>query len=131
MRKSNSATHALLNNVMHIHNTLNLHLGKKQPQATIPTAFLFSQLHFNNVTSDALFHGGHLVVLIKRFKVQTSESPQLNIVSGIRHGLHNWKYTDTQKYSEVSKGKGLLCFEFIYCRIFGMDIAQWTRIKPH
>ena len=25
-------------------------------------AFLFSQLHFNNATLDALFHGGHLVM---------------------------------------------------------------------
>ena len=31
------------------------HLGKKQPQAKIAIAFLFSQLHFNNVTSHALF----------------------------------------------------------------------------
>ena len=38
------------------------HLGKKQPQAKIPRAFLFSQLHFNNVTSQALFYGGHLVM---------------------------------------------------------------------
>ena len=36
------------------------HLGKKQPQAKIPIAFLFSQLHFNNVSSHALFCGGHL-----------------------------------------------------------------------
>ena len=36
------------------------HLSKKQPQATIAIAFLFSQLHFN-VTPDALFHGCHLV----------------------------------------------------------------------
>ena len=38
------------------------HLGKKQQQAKIPIAFLFSQLHFNNVTSHALFYGGHLVM---------------------------------------------------------------------
>ena len=36
------------------------HLGKKQQQAKIPIAFLFSQLHFNNVTSHTLFYGGHL-----------------------------------------------------------------------
>ena len=36
------------------------HLSKKQPQPTIAMAFLFSQLHFN-VTSNALFHGCHLV----------------------------------------------------------------------
>ena len=42
------------------------HLGKKQPQAKIPKAFLFSQLHFNNVISDALFHGGNLVMRSKK-----------------------------------------------------------------
>ena len=38
------------------------HLGKKQPQAKLPIAFLFSQLHFNNVTSHACFYGSHLVM---------------------------------------------------------------------
>ena len=38
------------------------HLGKKQPQAKIAIAFLFGQLHFNNVTSHALIYGGHLVM---------------------------------------------------------------------
>ena len=38
------------------------HLGKKQQQAKIPIAFLFSQLHFINATSHALFYGGHLVM---------------------------------------------------------------------
>ena len=46
------------------------HLGKKQPQAKIPIAFLFSQLHFDNVTSHALFYGGHLVMRSKRCAVQ-------------------------------------------------------------
>ena len=46
------------------------HLGKKQQQAKIPIAFLFSQLHFNNVTSHALFYGGHLVMRSKRCAVQ-------------------------------------------------------------
>ena len=46
------------------------HLAKKQPQAKIPIAFLFSQLHFNNVTSHALFYGGHLVMRSKRCAVQ-------------------------------------------------------------
>ena len=46
------------------------HLGKKQLQAKIPIAFLFSQLHFNNVTSHALFYGGHLVMRSKRCAVQ-------------------------------------------------------------
>ena len=46
------------------------HLGKKQQQAKIPIAFLFSQLHFNNITSHALFYGGHLVMRSKRCAVQ-------------------------------------------------------------
>ena len=46
------------------------HLGKKQPQAEIAITFLFSQLHFNNVTSHALFYGGHLVMRSKRCAVQ-------------------------------------------------------------
>ena len=46
------------------------HFGKKQPQAKILIAFLFSQLHFNNVTSHALFYGGHLVMRSKRCAVQ-------------------------------------------------------------
>ena len=39
--------------VMHIPTKLSL--SKKQPQAKIAVAFLFGQLHFNNVTSHALF----------------------------------------------------------------------------
>ena len=46
------------------------HLGKKQQQAKIPIAFLFSQLHFNNITSHALFYGDHLVMRNKRCAVQ-------------------------------------------------------------
>ena len=46
------------------------HLSKKQPQAKIPIAFLFSQLHFNNVTSHALYYGGHLIMRSKRCAVQ-------------------------------------------------------------
>ena len=46
------------------------HLGKKQQQAKIPIASLFSQLHFNIVTSHALFYGGHLVMRSKRCAVQ-------------------------------------------------------------
>ena len=46
------------------------HLSKKQQQAKIPIAFLFRQLHFNNVTSHSLFHGSHLVMRSKRCAVQ-------------------------------------------------------------
>ena len=38
------------------------HLGKKQPQAKIPIAFLFSKIHFNNVTEMLFFYAGHLVM---------------------------------------------------------------------
>ena len=31
----------------------------------------FIQLHFNNVASDALFHGGHFVLDSRRYAVQT------------------------------------------------------------
>ena len=46
------------------------HLGKKQQQAKIPIAFLFSQLHLNNVNSHTLFYGGHLVMRSKKCTVQ-------------------------------------------------------------
>ena len=46
------------------------HLGKKQQQAKIPIAFLFSQVHFNNITSRAVFYGGHLVMRSKRCALQ-------------------------------------------------------------
>ena len=41
-----------------------------RPQAKIPMTFLFSQLHFHNVTSHVLFYGGHLVMHSKRCTVQ-------------------------------------------------------------
>ena len=66
--KSNSGTR-VATYVMHIPNTL----GKKQQQAKIPIAFLFSQLHLNNVTSHALFYGGHLVMRSKRCALQNQE----------------------------------------------------------
>ena len=46
------------------------HLSKKQQQAKILIAFFFGQLHFNNITSHALFYGGHLVMRSKRCAVQ-------------------------------------------------------------
>ena len=51
------------------------HLRMKQPQPKILIAILFSELHFNNVTLDVLFHGGHLVMRSKRCAMQTSDSP--------------------------------------------------------
>ena len=45
------------------------HLGKNQPEAKIAIAFLFGQLHFNNVTSHALFYGGHLVSAVQNQRI--------------------------------------------------------------
>ena len=69
MRKSNSATRVLLTRYAHSQH-IESHLGKKQQQEKNPIAFLFSQLRFNNVTSHALFYGGHLVIRSKRCAVQ-------------------------------------------------------------
>ena len=58
---SRTQQHAYCLRYAHSHH-IESHLGKKQPQAKIAIAFLFGQLHFNNVTSHALFYGGHLVM---------------------------------------------------------------------
>ena len=60
-RGSRTQQHAYYLCYAHSH-YIESHLGKKQQQAKIPIAFLFSQLHYNIVTSHALFYGGHLVV---------------------------------------------------------------------
>ena len=77
------------------------HLGKKQPQAKIPIAFLFSQLHFNNVTSHALFYGGHLVMCSKRCTVQnqgitlrSKYSQTLGNQLSKSHNLYSWWSAD-------------------------------------
>ena len=66
--RSNSATDSALHYAYSQH--IESHLCKKQPQAKIPIAFLFNQLHFTSVTSHALFHGNHLVMRSKRCAVQ-------------------------------------------------------------
>ena len=66
---SRTQQHAYCLRYAHSHHTES-HLGKKQPQAKIAIAFLFGQLHFNNVTSHALFYGGHLVMGSQRCAVQ-------------------------------------------------------------
>ena len=68
LRKSNTAT--CIQSLPYAHSQhIESHLGKKIPQAKFPIEFLFSQLHLNNVTSDALFYGGHLVMRSKRCAV--------------------------------------------------------------
>ena len=68
-RGSQTQQHACCLRYAHSQHTES-HLGKKQQQAKIPIAILFSQLHFHNVTSHALFNGGHLVMRSKRCTVQ-------------------------------------------------------------
>ena len=51
------------------------HLGKKQQQTKIPIVFLFSQLHFNNVTSHALFTVAILLCAVRDAQCKTRESP--------------------------------------------------------
>ena len=71
VRRSNSATRLLL--TLCTFPIQESHFSKKQPQEIIPIAFLFSQLHFNNVTSDNLFHCDHLVMHSIRCTVQNEQ----------------------------------------------------------
>ena len=66
---SRTQQHAYCLRYAHSHH-IESHLGKKQPQAKIAIAFLFGQLHFNNVTLHALFYRGHLFMRSKRCAVQ-------------------------------------------------------------
>ena len=59
------------------------HLSKKQQQAKIPIAFLFSRLHLNNVTSHALFYGGHLVPRVRTLGTRLGIT-----LKPFRHGIH-------------------------------------------
>ena len=52
--------------VMNIPNTHSLTSARNNRKQKIPIEFLFSELHLNNVTSDAFFYGGHLVMRGKR-----------------------------------------------------------------
>ena len=51
------------------------HLGKKQQQAKIPIAFLFSELHFNNVTYMLFFTAAILLYAVRDAQCKTRESP--------------------------------------------------------
>ena len=51
-------------------------LGKKKQQAIIPIAFLFSQLHFNNISSHAVFFtAAILLCTVRDAQCKTRESP--------------------------------------------------------
>ena len=115
---SRTQQHAYCLRYAHSHH-IESHLGKKQPQAKIAIAFLFGQLHFNNVASHALFYGGHLVMRRKRCAVQnqgitlSSLSRESNFTF-----LENWQNPTIQrlynseffeKYVESHGATGLFC----------------------
>ena len=64
-------------------------------------AFLFSQLHFNNVTLDALFHGGHLVMGSKRCAVQ-NQRITLKVYTK-QHGKYNYFHAILISYKMDNK----------------------------
>ena len=114
---SRTQQHAYCLRYVHFHH-IECHLGKKQPQAKIAIAFLFGQLHFNNVASHALFYGGHLVMRSMRCAVQnqgitlSSLSRESNFTF-----LENWQNPTIQRLynSEFfriicrkSRGNGLI-----------------------
>ena len=114
---SRTQRHAYCLRYAHSHH-IECHLGKKQPQAKIAIAFLFGQLHFNNVASHALFYGGHLVMRSMRCAVQnqgitlSSLSRESNFTF-----LENWQNPTIQRLynSEFfriicrkSRGNGLI-----------------------
>ena len=89
------------------------HLGKKQPQAKLQIAFLFSQLHINNVTSHALIYGGHLVVRSKRCAVQN----QGITLSSSRWIFSSWSRSRKIRHLSISKF-------FVYCCHGNIDFAK-------
>ena len=83
---SRTQQHAYCSRYAHSHH-IESHLDKKKPQVKIAIAFLFGQLHFNNVTSHALFYGGHLVMRSRRCAVQNQGitlSPMLLAVKTVK-----------------------------------------------
>ena len=71
---SRTQQHAYCLRYAHSHHNES-HLGKKQPQAKIATVFLFGQLHFNDVTSHALFTEAILLCALRDAQCKTRESP--------------------------------------------------------
>ena len=89
---SRTQQHAYCLRYAHSHH-IESHLGKKQPQVKIAIAFLFGQLHFNNVASHALFYRGHLVMRSKRCAVQNQG---ITIICA-RRAIHSERYIPTLK----------------------------------
>ena len=73
VRKSNSAACVLLACTLCTFPTHWVSSQQKTTASKNSIAFLFSQLHFNNVTLNALFHGSHLVMGSKRYAVYNQQ----------------------------------------------------------
>ena len=111
MRKSNSATRVLLTLCTFLPHWVS------PRQAKIAIAFLFGQLHFNNVTSHALFYGGHLVMRSKRCAMQ-NQGITLN---------SNSVRTTLVKFSTVPGGGGEFGLEFD----LNFRNSVWTERQKH
>ena len=107
---SRTQQHAYCLRYAHSHH-IESHLGKKQPQAKIAIAFLFGQLHFNNVTSHALFYGRHLIMRSKKCAMQNQG---ITLISSACFKLapnSKWNHWTSQqkstgKTSELLRPKG-------------------------
>ena len=93
MRKSNSATLARTASVMHIPNTLSLTSARNNRKQKFPIAFLFSKLHFNNVTEMLSFYSGHLLI--------RSSTPNF-LIESFGYGVLHSRKTD-YKYEAESE----------------------------
>ena len=85
----------------------------QQLQAKLQIAFLFSQLHINNVTSHSLIYGGHLVMRSKRCAVQ-NQGISLSSSSWI---FSSWSRSRKIRHLSISKF-------FVYCCYGNIDFTK-------
>ena len=103
------------------------HLAKKQPQAKLPIEFLFSQLHFNNVTSHALFYGGHLVMRGKRCAVQD----QAIALNQGQYSPISWGWFGPRAEMEPTVGWNSLLIELFWPKLCSNGSRKgWIRLWP-
>ena len=79
--------------VMHIPNTLSLTSARNNRKQKFPIAFLFSKLHFNNVTEMLSFYSGHLLM--------RSSTPNF-LIESFGYGVLHSRKTD-YKYEAESE----------------------------
>ena len=119
---SRTQQHAYCLRYAHSHH-IESHLGKRQPQAKIAIAFLFGQLHFNDVTSHALFYGGHLVMRSKRCAVQNQGNhlkPQYPHTNSPNWSLYISLKNELREFDNRSR-HFLLCDHFINSHNLSLD----------